>query len=179
MKSISIQSLLLRCFSVLLVGFIAGCGGGGDEVRLSFTASLSGDEEVPPSGSQARGIGIIIFDPSDRSFRASVVTSGMSDADAHIHEGPPGTSGPIVIPLTRDPGSVVWTARGTLTAEQEQALRAGNYYFNVHSPTFPEGEIRGQIERDFPSDAQLQQLQQARQGSNELADQLRAIAAMR
>jgi hypothetical protein len=55
-------------------------------------------------------------------------------------------AGPIIIPLAQTaPGSGTWTASGTLTDAQLALLNAGNYYFNVHSAAFPNGEIRGQI----------------------------------
>jgi hypothetical protein len=160
MKSLSVKSFLFRWVTLLALTLLASCGG--TAVPLVFSAILSGAEETPPNTSPGKGVGIFTFNPNDRTFNARVATSGIADNAAHIHEGAPGVAGPIVIPLVKEPGSVIWKASGTLTAEQEAKLRAGNidYYFNVHSPTFPAGEIRGQIERRALSPEQQQRAEQ-------------------
>jgi len=162
MKLLRIQSFLVRWISLLALTLLASCGGSELSIPLVFSASLSGAEETPPNASPGQGIGIFTFDPNDRSFNARVVSSGVADNAAHIHEGPPGVAGPIVIPLTKAPGSVVWEANGILTQTQEDILRSGdlNFYFNVHSPTFPGGEIRGQIERRTLTPEQQQRVEQ-------------------
>lgn len=173
MKSFPFKSMLLRCLFILLAALSAGCGGG-DETHLRFiyAAALDGVQETPPNASAGHGTGLLIVDPVDNSFTASVVTTGVADTAAHVHEGAPGVAGPVVIPMTKAQGAVVWTASGTLTAAQLATLEQGNYYFNVHSSTFPAGEIRGQIQRRAPTAEQLQQLQQFVQQSELLRTQL-------
>jgi hypothetical protein len=160
MTSLGVKSFLCRSAAVLSLALLASCGG--SSVPLVFSATLTGAEETPPNPSQGRGIGVLTFNPNDRTFEARLASTGVADTDAHIHQGPPGVAGPIVIPLTKQPGSAIWRASGTLTAEQEATLRAGNidYYFNIHSPTFPQGEIRGQIERRALSPEQQQRVEQ-------------------
>ncbi len=112
----------------------------------NFLAALRGPQEVPATTSSAEGSGSIVIDPNTRQMVAAVTTSGIAGTSAHIHQGALGVAGPIIVPLVSSgPGSSVWLARATLTAEQYDALRAGNLYFNVHSVAFPNGEIRGQI----------------------------------
>src|SRR5437879_1674913 len=71
----------------------------------------------------------------------AVILAGTPIA-AHIHQAPPGTAGPILIPLapTATSGTV-----GPLTAAQITALFEGGLYINYHTPLNPSGEIRGQI----------------------------------
>ena len=62
---------------------------------------------------------------------------------AHIHRGPAGTNGPVVVPFNPSLGP------GCTTVTRELALailhnRSG-YYVNVHTPLHPAGEIRGQL----------------------------------
>lgn len=112
----------------------------------TFLAALRGSHEVPPLASNALGSGSLLLNPVNRQMTAAVTTSGIVGTSAHIHEAAPGTSGPIIIPLTELPtGSGIWTANALLTEAQFNALQAGNLYFNVHSTAFPNGEIRGQI----------------------------------
>jgi hypothetical protein len=71
---------------------------------------------------------------------------------AHIHFGAPGTNGQVVFELTptlkSDGRSGYFDAcqnRFPITDEQKEAFRAGNYYVNIHTQTYPNGEIRAQL----------------------------------
>jgi hypothetical protein len=180
MKTLSFKSYALCWISLLVLAVLAACGGTGDSRTLPkvFSSTLTGTEETPPNNSAGKGAGILVFHPDDKSFTATVVTTGVADTIAHIHEGAPGVAGPIIFPLTKLPGSVQWKASGTLTPQQEASLKAGNYYFNVHSAAYPEGEVRGQItERALsPEQQQLlqQRLQQAVLGAQGLQRQAQA-----
>jgi hypothetical protein len=66
----------------------------------------------------------------------------------HIHIGEAGTNGPIVVDFFTDPGGVVPSSG--CVEEDRDILRAilanpEGYYFNVHTPDFPPGAIRGQL----------------------------------
>jgi hypothetical protein len=180
MKPVVIKSFVMRWISLLALALLASvlmasCGGNSGNPPVIFTATLTGAEETPPNNSTGQGVGILLFQPNTRQFSASLVSTGVADTAAHIHEAAPGVAGPIIFPLNKESGSVVWTASGTLTLAQEQTLRTGNYYFNVHSPTFPSGEIRGQIVLKSLTQQQLEQLRQLRQQSQQLDQALQAI----
>jgi hypothetical protein len=163
MKSLSLKSLLLHWISLLALASLVACGGtgGGDgQLPRVFSATLTGSEETPPNNSPGKGVGVLVFHPGDKTFTATVVTSGVAETVAHIHDAPPGVPGPIIFPLAKEPGSVQWKATGTMTPDQEAKLRAGGLYFNVHSPSFPDGEIRGQITERALTPEQQQMLQQ-------------------
>ncbi len=116
-----------------------------------FSATLSGTQETPPVNSAGAGTGVVVVNSTSRAMRASIVTTDIAGAEAHIHVAPRGVAGPVVFPLTEtSQGSGVWTTSVTLTPEQLSQLQAGNYYFNVHTAAFPEGEIRGQITASLP-----------------------------
>lgn len=167
----------LSCAAVTLASLLVpACGGTDDDLPMAFSATLFGAEEVPSNASRATGIGLVTVDPDGRTLTASVITSGMADTDAHIHEGAVRQVGPVVFPLAKAPGTVVWSTRTALTGAQLAALQNGAYYFNVHSPDFPGGEIRGQIVWDLPSSTQLGQLRQFRAQSPLLDQQLEQVA---
>lgn len=109
-----------------------------------FTATLDGAQQVPPVVTAAVGSGSLHI---DKNGDAHVVVSyaGLSGAPfaAHIHQAPVGSNGGIAVPLAASGGQFVATF--TPTAAQLAALRAGNWYFNIHTPPNPGGEIRGQL----------------------------------
>lgn len=179
MKIFSLDVQPMRWLALAALTTLVSCGGGSAEDRIAsqtdslvFSAELTGAQETPPNGSTGTGIGLAIVNLRDRSFAAAVITTGVVETIAHIHEAPPRAPGPVVFPLTRDPGKTVWNAKGTLTQAQLDTMRAGGFYFNVHSATFSEGEIRGQIQYRLPSRDQLDRLLQAAQQSSALKDLL-------
>jgi CHRD domain len=111
-------------------------------------ASLTGAQEVPPNASTATGRGMIVFDSTTRDVLIAYTTHNVAGASvAHIHTGAPGVSGPANVITLNAAGTSAYTAPHptTLTTQNVTDLTAGNTYFNVHSPTFAAGEIRGQI----------------------------------
>ena len=120
------------------------------ELRVSF-ATLSGGQETPANASAATGFASLAVNATTGAIHGSVVTAGITGTAAHIHEGAAGVAGAILIPLT-DAGGGVWTVApgATLTAAQITSWQAGNLYVNVHSATFPAGEIRGQLNLGAP-----------------------------
>ena len=117
-----------------------------------YTAALSGAEEVPPRPTTATGHLAVILNSHQDKFRASGSFQGLSSPStaAHIHTGVPGVNGPIRFPLGLTPmGALMGTLSGlsAVSAADVAALDAGELYVNVHSQTFPAGEIRGQLIR--------------------------------
>jgi hypothetical protein len=109
----------------------------------NFVFHLSGDQEVPPTGSTARGGCFGQLDTVTRRF-ALVCTHNVADATvAHIHSGPAGGTGAIVFDLG-DPLSPM-EATWTMSPAEVTELLAGNYYLNIHTAGRPAGEIRAQI----------------------------------
>lgn len=176
MPFLCLASTVARLPALIVAVALVACGGSNDDdLPLAFSTTLSGMEETPPNASAASGTGLVTVDPDRRTLTASIVITGMSDTNAHIHEAPPGLNGPIVFPLAKVAGTTVWSTRTALSEAQFSALKNGNYYFNVHSSSFPNGEIRGQIIWVMPSPEQIARLQQARQQSASLELQLHQL----
>lgn len=74
---------------------------------------------------------------------------------AHIHPGPRQVAGPVAVPLLTPPGATstvsdcITAAEGSsvLTLAELAAIAAdpGAFYVNVHTTTYPGGELRGQL----------------------------------
>ena len=106
--------------------------------------TLSGDQEVPPVKTEAKGSGTITI-ADDGSVSGSVTTTGVKGTMAHIHQGAAGTNGPVIVPFVKDGDTYKAPPGAKLNAEQMAAFKAGNLYFNVHSDANKGGEVRGQL----------------------------------
>src|SRR5215213_3702114 len=144
--------------------------------QLVFTTTLTGSQEVPPSGSPGIGSALVTLDTVTNLLTVNVSFAGLGSPTiaSHIHCcAPPGvnamvatavptfpgfplgvTTGTYLITLdltlasTYNPAFI--TAHGGTVAGAEAALLAGlvsgQTYFNIHTSQFPGGEIRGQLQ---------------------------------
>lgn len=158
--------------AILAALAIVGPAGAGSD---TFTAHLSGGEEVPPNESRGTGQAIFRLSADGTALTYRLIVANIENVTAsHIHLAPAGTNGGVVAFLF---GSVPAgggltngvLAEGTITAANLtgslagqplsallEEMRSGNAYVNVHTndgvaPTgtgpgdLPGGEIRGQI----------------------------------
>jgi len=165
MRKLLIMGLALGLFAVA-----------GTATAAEFkTGGLNGGEEVPPRDTNARGNAIFSLSDDGLTLSYKLIVANIDNVVAsHIHIGPAGTNGPVVLFLF-GPAPVAGglsngvLAEGTATAADLtgplagqplsaliDAMRAGNAYVNVHTNDgidppntgpgdFPGGEIRGQI----------------------------------
>ena len=130
---------------------------------LEFEAELDPSQEVQPTAVVSDGEGEADFelDGSNVRFRLEWEDLTTSAFAAHIHCGARGVSGPVGVTLfvgsMGSDGRVTGSFSGPDTANAcgwanlaavLGAMATGNAYVNVHTPTWPAGEIRGQIEAD-------------------------------
>ncbi len=110
-----------------------------------FTSILNGLQEVPPVPSNATGEGVAFLHEPDNRLVYVVRCIGLGTVTAaHIHQAASGVNGPVVHGLIGGGGSYCGVTP-KLTTAQVNALKANGMYFNVHTTTWPGGEIRGQI----------------------------------
>lgn len=121
--------------------------------NVNFTIYMTGGQESPANASLAAGGGIATFDPVANTIDLSVFFVGLTTPItlAHIHDGAPGVNGPVIVsfvPYIPSPattgGSIIGTGLSFPPAYISD-LMAGNTYFNIHTSTYPGGEIRGQL----------------------------------
>lgn len=146
-------------------------GGGGDDpseenVGRVFTATLSGDNEVPPVTTDTTGDATFTVTETGIDYVVNVA-GGTGITMAHIHMGAAGENGGVVFTLfmAEDTSTGIDVdgelASGTIVAAdlsgalENMALNdlitemIGDVaYVNVHSVANPSGEVRGQIMAD-------------------------------
>ena len=125
-----------------------------------LAAELSGQNEVDDAGTPGAGdldgTGTaqlrLVFDPPEVCARLTVADIDLPAVAAHIHAGPAGVNGPVVVTLPT-PGQD-GTADGCVTEGvttqllEDIAANPAGYYVNVHNAPFPAGAVRGQLTPD-------------------------------
>lgn len=115
---------------------------------------VTGRQEVPQRETKAHGKMDVSYNKKTKvlSFRVRWNDLTGIPIGSHIHgEAPRGVNAGIVYGFT---DALPKTTSGTFSdsvvvdeiAIKEAGLLAGLYYLNIHTPMFPGGEIRGQIE---------------------------------
>jgi hypothetical protein len=140
---------------------------------ITYDAALSGANENPSSGSPGIGFAIVTVDTILNTMEVNVTFSGLEAGDtaSHIHCCiAPGLNTIVATTTPTFPGfpsgvtagsydqvldmtsaasynAAFITANGGTTSSAETALftglAAGDAYLNIHTTTFPGGEIRG------------------------------------
>jgi hypothetical protein len=160
----------------LALALIATVAFGDDKSRMR--ASLSTYEEVPSISSTGSGRFVATIDDDAQQITYTLTYENLSGPPlfSHIHLGQRGANGGVAVFLcggggkpacpvatsgtvtgTISPANIVGPAGQGLTtgewAELVAAIRAGVTYANIHTPSFPSGETRGQINDRSRADA--------------------------
>lgn len=139
------------------------------------TGGLSGGEEVPARDTNARGNATFDLSADGLTLTYKLIVANIDNVVAtHIHIGPAGVNGPVVLFLygnvapgggtsngilsqgTATAANLVGPLAGQPLSSLISAMSAGNAYVNVHTNDgiappntgpgdFPGGEVRGQI----------------------------------
>ena len=131
----------------------------------TLTANLNGGEETPILNTGAVGTVEVTVDVPNQEIMVTlrVFNAPTPTTAGHIHVGPSGIAGPVVInfpaALNGRTGDFATTFRvgpadfvarpaiGINTMQDAmQAILNGNSYVNVHTTQNPGGEIRGQLQ---------------------------------
>ena len=116
---------------------------------INMSASLSGDQEVPPTGSAGSGSASILFDDVSNQLNWNITFSGLTGAatGAHFHgPAPAGSNASVQVNIGSISGlSSPMIGATAISEAQEADLLAGLWYINIHTGQFPGGEIRGQV----------------------------------
>ena len=164
MRTRSMKQTLLAVLaggSVLLA--VAACDDDDDPITggsVTYRSTMNGANERPtPNASAATGTATYTLTGNTLSFTVSVSGLTAPATGAHIHVGNATQAGAIVYPFTYAAVSTGTVATGSINLtgsiiaggisgdSLRVLLNNGNAYTNVHTATYPDGEIRGQIVR--------------------------------
>lgn len=118
------------------------------------TIPLSASQEVPVNDSKASGTADVSYNKTSHMLTYTVNWQGLTGVPtmSHIHgPAPKGVNAGVKKDLTpvlkkSTEGSFTDSLMIDGSKINEDSLMAGLYYFNIHTPAHPGGEIRGQIE---------------------------------
>ena len=161
-------TVLRLLMALLMLALVAGpVAAAGDD--RNFVSPLQGENEVPAV--DTRTVGVATFKLNEAETELSyklIVANGVEVTQSHIHCGPPGVNGPVVVFLygfgpTVDISGIL--AQGLKTnadvipradsaacpggvanlGDVIAKMRSGGAYTNVHTVANPGGETRGPI----------------------------------
>ena len=118
-----------------------------DEVLL--TAAAEGEQEVPgPGDADGAATGDFALLGDDQlCYLVEAANITLPLTGMHIHRGPAGVAGPVVVPL--DPAAVNASEETCTDVDpallDEIAANPGAFYLNLHNADFPQGAVRGQL----------------------------------
>jgi hypothetical protein len=154
-RIVRILAVALTGAALLTTGFVAQAGSddGGRRAPALRLARLTGEKEVPgPGDPNGRGVAAVIVHPAQGRlcFTIGVARIQLPAIGAHVHAGRATEAGPVVVALT--PPDATGTSAGCVDGVDRALLRAIKrhpraYYVNVHTTSFPDGAVRGQLHR--------------------------------
>ena len=115
-----------------------------------FSGKFSGTQALPPNASKAVGSATVVLNDTETRITISLDFSGLgsNQTAAHIH-GParPGGIAPILFNLGSQgtTNGSLESLSAAVSPRQVAQLKAGLWYFDIHSTKLFGGEIRAQI----------------------------------
>lgn len=123
-----------------------------DNIYYGKALTMSGSQETPAVTTSATGSIDANYNRLTKTLSYTVTFSGLSDSAvaAHIHGlGEIGVVAPALQTFTPFPRRKEGSYSGALLIDgvkfTEEYLLGGRYYINIHSKTYQNGEIRGQL----------------------------------
>ena len=113
-----------------------------------LSATLTGAAEVPgPGDPDGSGTASVRVNVGQQRVCVDLTVKDIAPAvAAHIHVGPAGSAGPVVVGLEPPTGGASSSCSSIDRELAKQLVRnPENYYVNVHNAEFPPGAVRGQL----------------------------------
>jgi hypothetical protein len=140
---------------VLVFALIGGAAVAKKRTKVvKLNTALSGVVETPPGDPDGSGTADFKLKTRKGKPKGKVcfrfTFQGIDDPmAAHIHEGPPGVAGAIVVPFfegtTAFPSPIEDCVKAQRALVKRIGKHPGDFYVNLHNEAFPAGAIRGQL----------------------------------
>jgi hypothetical protein len=117
------------------------------EVKYKAVLNATNEVAAVPVVSSGTGEANAVFNKDTKILTVTITYSGLNAALTawHIHKAVVGANGSVVFNFgTPQPSGFVFTT-AALTTDQENDLTNTLYYVNLHTSSYPAGEIRGQL----------------------------------
>ena len=115
----------------------------------TYDVELNGMQQVPMNMSTQMAMATVEVDEELMLLRATVDVSGVEGVSAvHIHDGDIGRNGDVAFGLEMTSDGTYTLAETSITSDLIADLEDGDWYINVHTESFGDGEVRGQIVSD-------------------------------
>jgi hypothetical protein len=136
---------------ILSLGIFAGAVSAQEDSGRPLSATLTGAAEVPgPGDADGTGTASIRLNQGKKQVCFDLTVANIVTATAaHIHRGAATASGPVVVTLTAPATGTSSGCVDNVSVELIKELRQNpeNFYVNVHNTPFPNGAVRGQLEK--------------------------------
>lgn len=163
--ALAVIAVLAAILSVSTVSIVLNSAKVQAQQGQSFSAALSGRDEVPPTKSNSTGT--VKFQVNENGSKLSYwvnITGIKKISQAHIHNGTSGQNGDVVATLSKSksakgndtPPTIGFSGnitkdnlqgllKGKEIADLVSLMNNGSAYVNAHTDKYPKGAIRGQI----------------------------------
>jgi CHRD domain len=149
----------LTAFATILLGILAtfnSCEKAAEAKKTVLYEKkgivMSGAQETPAITSPALGTLDVFYIKGTKTLSYTINWSGLTGnpVGMHVHGlAPTGFAAPVLQNISTTGLTASGSRSGTLLVDgvviKEESLLSGLYYINIHTATFPGGEIRGQI----------------------------------
>ena len=163
--TLAVVAVLAAILSVGTVSIVLNLAKVQAQQGQSFSATLSSQDEVPPTKSNATGTAKFQVNENNSQVSYWINITGIKKiSQAHIHNGTTGQNGDVVVTLSKSksakgndtPPAIGFS--GNITKDDLQGqlkgkeisdlvglMSNGSAYVNAHTDKYPKGAIRGQI----------------------------------
>jgi Cu/Zn superoxide dismutase len=122
--------------------------------REGYSLELSGSQLKPTSTSKATGGGIVTVDRNQSTAHYMIAVDGLSGpiTAAHFHKALKGDNGGVIYELPASTGMYGYWSQATtpkFTTANSRSFRGDSVYVVVHTAANPNGEVRGQVTRNY------------------------------
>lgn len=112
----------------------------------TITKSMSGSAEVPKGSPTGKGTAKVTLNSSTGRVCFRLTWSGIgTPVAAHIHKGPRGKTGPVVIPFFGGTAKHTGCVKASKSLVGAIIRKPSAYYVNVHTQKYPAGALRAQL----------------------------------